>query len=111
MSVKVTSNISNINNLMETKISLAIRLMLDGVDKAAYKNTPKDKGNLRNDILKQVLGKQGIIIWRKEYAEYQEDNQYKNYTTPGTGPYFASNAVKSEAIDNAEKYFRIAGIL
>ena len=111
MSVKVTSNVNNIIMSNDKKISMAIRLMLDGVDKNANPNTPKKKGNLRNDILKQVLGKQGIIIWRKEYASYQEDKQFKNYTTPGTGPHFAENAITEEAIDNAENYFRIAGLL
>jgi len=84
--------------------------MLEGIDKTAGPRTPKDKGNLRNDVLKSVIGRKATIAWTKEYAIYQEEKQFANYTTPGTGPHFAKNAVQA-VTDDAEQYFKKARLV
>lgn len=109
MSVKFNSNIPNIISDTDRKSSLAIRYALDDIDKIAEPKTPKKKGNLRRDTLKQVLGKRGKIAWKKEYAIYQEKKQHGNYTTPGTGPHFAENAVR-KVVANSREYFKRAGL-
>lgn len=110
MSVKFQSNIPYLKSANERNLSLALRFMTDAITEEAYYKTPKRKGNLRNDVLKQVLGKHGIIIWQKEYARRQEERLHQNYTTPGTGPHFAENAVK-KVVERSDQYFRKAGIL
>lgn len=78
-----------------------LRIACDVLVETAEPRTPKDKGNLRRDTLKQVLGLKASVRWRKEYAAYQEAGKrfdgsrvVKNYTTPGTGAHFAENAAK-----------------
>lgn len=110
MSVRVVDNTVKIKFQMDTGVNLALRLMLNDIEKTAFKNTPKNKGNLRRDILKTVVAKKGTIIWGKNYAVYQETKQFKNYTTPGTGPHFAERAVKKVA-DNYREYLKKANVL
>lgn len=71
-----------------------LRSFMDSVINKSTPITPKKRGNLRQDILKQVSGLSGKLIWGKDYAIYQEKKQYKNYTTPGTGPGFAEKSVR-----------------
>jgi len=110
MSVKITSHTSEIVARVEANIPLAIRFLLDDIDSTAFPKTPKDKGNLRQDTIKTVIGKRGLIMWKKEYAIYQENKQYQHYTTPGTGPHFAENAVSS-AVDRSEQHLRKARVI
>jgi hypothetical protein len=110
MSVKVVDLTPQIQNHTRTQTSLALRFMVDDVDRIANPKTPKRFGNLRRDIFKQVIGQKGYIQWRKEYAIYQETKQYQNYTTPGTGPHFAENAVR-KVVANAGSYFRKAKLI
>lgn len=79
----------------------------DAVLKESKPVTPKDKGNLGRDVLRTVNGLHGVIEWRKTYASYQErgmradgSRKVRNYTTPGTGPHFAENAVM-KIVDNS----------
>ena len=109
MSVKFQSNTPKIISDTTIRVGLALRYALDDIDDIANPKTPKRKGNLRRDTLKQVLGKRGTIMWKKEYAIYQEEKQFKNYTTPGTGPHFAENAVKKVA-NKSKEYFKRAGL-
>lgn len=95
MSYKLTDNTRNVENQLKLKGSIFLRTVADEIVKTSTPNTPKDKGNLRRDILKQVLGLRGKITWGKHYAVFQETKKYQNYTTPGTGPKYAENAVKS----------------
>lgn len=96
-------------------VNLAIRYMLDGVDQEAFRNTPKKRGELRKDIYKQASANSGKIQWRERYAAVQEAGSIKgtrirNYTTPGTGPKFAENAVK-KVVSNSISYMRKAGVV
>lgn len=110
MSVRYTDNTAKINSDTVKGANLALRFMLDDIDKNAFRITPKKEGNLRRDILKSVLGTRGSIVWGKRYAIYQEKIQYANYTTPGTGPHYAEKSVK-KVVDNYKEYFKKANIV
>lgn len=109
MSAKYTSNIPTIKAGVQQKVILALRLMLDAVDQQSTPKTPRRHGDLRNNKLKQVLGMHAVIQWRQRYAAAQEDKQHVNYTTPGTGPHYAENAVKA-VVRDAGTYFRKTGL-
>lgn len=109
MSVDVTDDTPAFLGNVTQKFNLALRFMLDAIDTTSQAGTPKRLGDLRNNKLKQVLGLSGVIQWRQRYAAIQEDVQHRNYTTPGTGPHYADNAVR-EVVDDAGTYFRQAGL-
>jgi hypothetical protein len=109
MSLSIEDNTAQVTGSVKTKGSLALRFMLDAIDKAADPHTPRKEGDLRRNKLKQVLGLHAVIQWRQKYAAAQEDKQHINYTTPGTGPHYAENAVK-EVVKNAGQYFKRAGL-
>ncbi len=88
----VTDNTSAIINDTKQKASIFLRAATDEMINLSDPNTPKKSGRLRMDILKQVLGLKSKVVWGKNYAIFQEVKQFKNYTTPGTGPHFAENA-------------------
>lgn len=117
MSVKITDNTVTIIANNTRNASLALRFMADDVVRIAGPKTPRKRGNLSQDILRQVLGKRATIEWRKVYAQYQERGKRRDgshvvrkYTRSGTGPHFAENAVK-EVVANAEKYFKRARLI
>jgi hypothetical protein len=95
MSVKYTSTTAQVDKQISIKSSIFLRTFADAVVAESTPNTPKEKGNLRNDVIRQVLGLKGKVVWGKNYAGIQETKQFKNYTTPGTGPHFARNAVEN----------------
>lgn len=108
--VNITDNTVKIRTDYSRNINLAIRYMVDDIERVAYPVTPKDKGNLRRDILKTVLGHKGTIVWGKNYAVYQEKKRFKNYTTPGTGPHFAEKSVE-KVVSKSEDYFKRANLI
>ena len=110
MSVKVVSNVAKINADSDVSLSLALRFMIDDIQRKSEPFTPKDTGDLRRRIIQQVMGRTASITWDVNYAAYQEDIQYRNYTTAGTGPHFAENAVR-EVVENAEHYFEKARVI
>lgn len=89
---------------IKTQLSVGLRKLLDGIHRRANPNTPQEFGDLRRNVRKQVLGLTAIIQWRQQYAIYQEEKQFTNYTTPETGPHFARDAVQAEVAE-AAKYF------
>jgi len=109
MSVSVKNNSLSVKAEADNRASLAIRFMLDGIHQEANQHTPMNHGNLRADVLKSVIGLHGEIRWTKNYAIYQERRQYAHYTTAGTGPHFARNAVIL-SIRNGREYFKKAGL-
>ena len=94
MSVRIIDHSPAVNNLMKQRGSIFLRLMSEEMVKISKPVTPKDTGRLRMDITKSVLGLNGQIKWGKGYAAIQETKQFKNYTTPGTGPRYAEKGVK-----------------
>jgi hypothetical protein len=110
VSIKTTSNTPQIAVKVNQAASLFLRLMADQIEVLSRPNTPKKKGFLRRDVLKQVLGLKAKIAWQKNYAARQETTQFKNYTTPGTGPHYAENAVH-EAIGLTTEVARKAKLI
>jgi hypothetical protein len=109
MAVKVTDNTVNIKMDLTQKANIFLRLFADEIVTLSEPNTPKKQGNLRRDVLKSVLGLKGTVKWQKRYAAIQEKKQFRNYTTPGTGPHYARNAVNS-ALSRVNVIARRAGL-
>ncbi len=110
MSVKITDNTPLLKSKNVRAINLAIRLAMDDIDREAFRNTPKDKGELRKNIRKQVGQTSGTMTWASDYAAFQErgysSGPIRKYTTSGTGPNFAKNAVAKVASKFPGMYFR-----
>ena len=93
MSVKVTDNTAQIVRDMTINANVFLRNMADEIVNIADPVTPKKTGDLRRTVLRQVLGTNGKVVWTRGYAAIQETKQFKHYTTPGTGPHYAEDAV------------------
>lgn len=102
MSVKVIDNTPKVRLETAQQASTFLRFMADEILKLSERGTPKRSGDLRQRVLRQVLGLHGVVEWRVGYAAKQETTQYRNYTTPGTGPHYAENAVKQAVGKTAE---------
>jgi hypothetical protein len=116
VSVKVVDNTRRIIGDTTVKANIFLRMMADEVERIARPNTPKDLGDLKNNIVKQVLGLKGKIRWAQVYAAYQErgarkdgSHKVRRYSTPGTGAHFAENAIK-EAEKRTAKVAKQAGL-
>jgi len=110
MAFKITDNTKNIKSVFSQRASIFLRLTAESIVATSEKKTPKKEGNLRRDVLKQVLGLKGRVIWAKNYAEKMEINKFRKYTTPGTGPHFAENAVK-EIVEKTGSIARSSGLI
>lgn len=114
MSHTIKSNTPMIDFSVNRGAALAVRNMLQDTHKEAQPNTPKEFGDLKDNVIISVQGTTGTIRWASPYAAYQERGRRKdgthvvrNYTTAGTGKDYAKNAVK-EVTARSEKYFRDA---
>ena len=110
MSYKITDNTAKIKNNTQVKASIFLRNATDKIIDISTPNTPKKTNRMRLDIIKSVLGLKGKIVWGKKYAVFQEVKQFKNYSTPGTGPHFAENAVK-EVVKLTRNLAKQAGLI
>ena len=110
MSVKVTDNTNNVVNTINAKANIFLRTFADVVLKTSQPKTPKRGGFLRRDVLRQVLGLKGKIEWRKSYAAKMETRQFRHYTTPGTGPHYAENAIK-DSISKSRTIAKSVGLI
>lgn len=90
----ITDNTSSVVSNIKQRGSVFLRNVAEEIVSESTSRTPKKTGELRRDVLKQVLGLKGKVAWNKKYASIQETKQFRNYTTPGTGPKFAENAVR-----------------
>lgn len=99
MAVRITDNTTSVENAITQKASIFLRELTDTIITNSTPKTPMKSGHLRREVLKQVLGLHGTVKWVVNYAAWQEDNQYKKYTTPGTGPHFAQDAVEAAVKD------------
>lgn len=108
MSVTVINLMPQASSLIKGKASLGLRKMADDVVKTARPNTPMKYGDLRNSVVRQVLGLHGTVQWTRNYAQFQErgysSGPIRKYTTGGTGAHFAENAVKTVS-SNPNRYF------
>lgn len=117
MSVKIIDNTGIIKSQTQQRASTFLRVATENILTNAKPNTPKKLGNLSRDVLRRVNGLHAEIEWRKVYAQYQERGRradgsrvVKKYTTPGTGPHFAENAVK-KVIDNINTIARLSHLI
>lgn len=94
MSVKITDNTIKIKNATAKQANVFLRLVTEEIQKISEPKTPKKTGMLRKNVIKSVLGLKASIKWRQKYSAKQESIQHKVYTTPGTGPHYAENAVR-----------------
>lgn len=90
----IVDRTSSVISTIQQRGSVFLRNVAEEIVSESTPRTPKKTGQLRRDILKQVLGLKGKVVWNKRYASIQETKQFRNYTTPGTGPKFAENAVR-----------------
>ena len=107
---KITDNTNNVINQLSQKASIFLRLMADEVVNISTPITPKKSGRLRMDVVKQVLGLKGKIMWGKKYGIHQETKQFINYTTPGTGPHFAQKGAEG-GIGKTQSVAQRSGLL
>lgn len=99
MSVDINDKTGKVISDTTFKSGSFMREIVEKIVNESQGRTPKKTGALRRNVLKQVLGKNGKIIWKQPYASIQEDVQFKNYTTAGTGPHYAERAVKKVIAD------------
>lgn len=97
MSVRIQDNTTKVILETDRNASLALRYMLEDLHSLSIPKTPKDKGLLRGNVLKTVSGLRGTIVWGQKYASRLETKQFRNYTTPGTGPHYAETSAKAIA--------------
>lgn len=109
MKVIIKDNTSKVLDDKKKKSSIFLRVLADAVVDESTPKTPMRTGQLRADVLKQVLGTKAKIVWGKRYAIFQENKQYRNYTTAGTGPHFAENAVRN-VVKNSESIAEKVGL-
>lgn len=95
MSVKINDLTTQIILEVTRNSSLALRYMTDEIQQIAEPKTPKNKGDLRRNVLKTVNGLSAKIKWAQKYASIQEGKKFQRYTTSGTGPHYAENAVSA----------------
>jgi Minor capsid protein len=115
MSVTVVDHTQEVLTNISRQTNLALRFMIGRIDDTANPKTPKKEGRLRGDVLKSVLGLSGTITWSKKYAQAQEagivrGSRVRHYTTPGTGPHFAEDAVK-KVVSTDQQDFSRAGVI
>lgn len=108
MAYRFVSHMTEIVAKNQLKMELAIRLALEDIRRTAEPNTPKDTGMMRSSAI--VMANEGVVNWQSDYAVYQENKQYSNYTTPGTGPHFARNAV-DEVSKRFAVHLKAAGVI
>ena len=105
MGVVIKDDMPMIGARMSANLPIALRYMLQDIHRTADPITPKDTGDLRMNVLKEVAGTQGKITWKQQYAIYQGRKQFRNYTTPGTGPHFDIVAI-NKVVPNFKTYLQ-----
>lgn len=115
MPVTVTDYTPAIRNQTKQRASIFLRIMSDNIVDISTPKTPMKLGFLRRGVLKSVSGLHGKVEWRTNYAAVQEvgsrkGKPFKNYTTPGTGPHFAENAVR-RAVENTNAVAKLANLI
>ncbi len=108
--VRITDNTPRLIGDIRQKASIFLRTAAEQIVTESTPNTPMDTSRLRNDVLKQANGLHAIVKWAKNYAKFQEEKQYEHYTTAGTGPHFALNAVK-KIVGNTLTIARSVGLI
>ncbi len=92
---KLRHKFSEISRLTETETTTTLEDIGRDLLTKSRAVTPKDTGDLRAsgyyDITRGQEGPALEVGYTKEYAIYQHENLFENYTTPGTGPKYLEN--------------------
>ncbi len=110
MAATIVDNTVIIVEKTRQRASIFLRTMADEIVNISSPKTPKKTGRLRADVIRQVLGLNGKLKWVKKYAKYQEVRRFAKYTTSGTGPRFAENAVK-KSVAQTGKIAKRSGLI
>lgn len=95
MGVKITDNSALTKFKVESDIMVINRFIIEDIHFKSSPATPMKTGDLRLKVDKTTEGKKSVIRWLSPYSAIQENVHFKNYSTPGTGPHFARDSVKS----------------
>lgn len=116
MSYKIDDNSDLVRQKILARGNTFLRFFGERAVEISTPKTPYKVGDLSKNIVIQVHNLRYIIIWAMEYASFQErgsrrdgSHKVKNYTTPGTGPHFAKNAIK-QALGEIGSIKRRAGL-
>jgi hypothetical protein len=107
MSVSYTDNTVFIQAQQRQTAAIGLRLLMSEIARFSEPKTPRRYGSLRRNKTIQVLGLTAALRWNVKYAAKQESTKYRHYTTAGTGPHFAENAVR-KGVGQARSIFRSA---
>lgn len=120
MSVTIKNNTPSVQFEIENGIGLAIRMLLEDIYVEANPNTPQKLGDLRARVIRKMdSNTKGSITWDSKYAAVQEKGyrmqgnrkiEFKHYTTPGTGPHYAQNAVE-QTMKKLPNYLKKVGLI
>lgn len=112
--MRIESNKQGVLAVMNNRIIYAHWLLGHAIKRTSLPGTPLRDHYLRANIQLSSAGTTQRIAWTRPYAAYQErgmradgSHVVKNYTTAGTGPWFAKNAVKAE-LKNIGSYYKQA---
>ena len=99
MGVSVNAKINGFDtaSLVNGQRSLANQFLI-----SSYPCVPRRRSNLVNQTVVAPDG--SSIVYTVPYAHYQYANQFVNYTTPGTGPYW-DKQVKANFMPALKKAF------
>ncbi|MCF0232586.1 MAG: hypothetical protein HUJ63_10070 [Enterococcus sp.] len=106
----------NVNAMINRKVMITNRNLLEDIYKNSRNITPYKDGDLRQLVTRRVENGNGVIVWTVPYAQYQERGKrwdgthvVRHYTTPGTGKYFARTAVEQSMNSrNIAKFWKTA---
>ena len=84
MQIKVTKDLSRIPRRVNTMTKLGQYALINQVHSDMNNYVPFLRGDLRNQSTQSLDSKS--VIYNVPYARVQFFAQFKNYTTPGTGP-------------------------
>lgn len=84
LTIKIRSDLKPLYRKVKNATERGQYALVSQVLADTNKYVPQKYSDLRNSAYISNNNKQ--IIWNAPYATYQYYNQYKNYTTPGTGP-------------------------
>lgn len=114
MSVKIIDHTQTVMAQKKLAANRFLHTVVNEIEKVAEPKTPKQSGDLR-EVKKNVVGLKATLKWDRPYAQYQERGRrangtriVRNYSTPGTGPKFAENAVK-EVVSKTDQMVRATG--
>jgi len=107
MGIRVENRTPQVISTIKNRAVYTLFSFGNDVKKESLPKTPLKYNNLRKSVNvksnQTSTGAKCEITWEQPYAAYQERGMrydgthvVRHYTTPGTGPWFAKNAVNSQ---------------